>query len=283
MVKRRTVDYRIPGHNRVTLSDELAEEIRERFAIDRENRFQLCLLASGLRRRYLNKKTGEYVAEFQDWYKKQRLVNLFGTLPNFTKYAAAGDVVAYVASKTSNPDKYLKRLPVSVGTLYEISQILKDDKDVFKLCLQFTARRKSLGAPKHEWVTRYPSLINPKATEAIVRNWRRQWNDPPPPRTKRTDKRTLPLATITVSGELFDFDRKTGDKTGCADLSDVEAFFHKINELFNDENAIQFKLDDSMDYLTDGYYRWKNKSDPAANILHPKPKTNSAKKSKKRS
>ena len=50
-------DYRLPGSNRITFSNQLADEIRERFATDRDNRSQLFLLAAGLRKKYLNKKT----------------------------------------------------------------------------------------------------------------------------------------------------------------------------------------------------------------------------------
>lgn len=262
-------DYRMPGGNRITVSSHLADEIKKRFAADRENRFQLFLLAAGLRKKYLNKRTNKYTKEFVSWMKVEQLDELFGSLSNFTKYAAAGDVVAYVAKNTSNPAKYLKRLPLSVGTLYEVSQILKDKngKETFKVCLEFTAKRKSLSEPKYEWSTKLPALISPRTSEAVVRNWRREWNDPPPPKQQRSDKRTLPLASIMVSGELFDFDKKTGDKIGCVDLSDVEAFIKKLNKLFDEENAIQFKLETHTDYLTDGYFKRKQASDAAAKIV----------------
>ena len=229
-------------------------------------------MAAGLRKKYLNKKTKEYDKGFLDWLKAEQLEELFGSLANFTKYAAAGDVVDYVASKSSNPVKSLKQLPLSVGALYEISQILtgKNGKDTFKLCLNFTASRKSLSEPRHEWKTKKPALIRPNTTESEVRNWRRKWFDPTPPKTKRTDKRSIPLATIYVSGELFDFDRKTGDKIGSVDLPDVEAFIKKLNKLFEEENALPFKLDAYMDYITEAYYAWSQKHDPAANIVRTK-------------
>ena len=274
-------DYLIPGGNRITFSNQLADEIKERFAADRENRFQLFLLAAGLRKKYLNKKTKEYTKEFVSWMKAKQLDELFGSLSNFTKYAAAGDVVAYVASNTSQPAKYLKRLPLSVGTLYELSQILtgKNGKETFNTCLHFTAKRNSLSEPKHEWKTTKPALIRPKTTEAIVRNWRRNWNDPTPPKKKRTDKRTLPLATISVSGELFDFDKKTGDKIGCVDLPDVEAFIKKLNKLFGEENALQYKFEPNIEYLTNGYFKRKEANDPAARIVARQKKAKSKKRS----
>ena len=66
-------DYRLPGSNRITFSNQLADEIRERFAADRDNRFQLFLLAAGLRKKYLNKKTKEYDKGFLDWLKAEQL------------------------------------------------------------------------------------------------------------------------------------------------------------------------------------------------------------------
>ena len=89
------IDYRIPGGNRITVSNQLADEIKKRFAADRENRFQLFLLAAGLRKKYLNKRTNKYTKEFVSWMKVEQLDELFGSLSNFTKYAAAGDVVAF--------------------------------------------------------------------------------------------------------------------------------------------------------------------------------------------
>ena len=105
MMAKPTADnfHRIPGANRIALSSELAEEIKDRFDVVRENRFQLFLLAAGLRKKHLNKKTGEYAPEFQGWYEKHKMDEVFGQLPNFTKYASAGDVIDYVDRHTSNP------------------------------------------------------------------------------------------------------------------------------------------------------------------------------------
>lgn len=265
--------YKIPTGDRVTISESLVNEIKTRFQQDRENRFQLFLLSSGIRNKYLNKKTRTYNPEFLEWYTENGMKDLFGSIPNFTKYSGCGDVVNYVGTKTSDPEKYLKKLPLSVGSLYEISQILKD-KELFNICLQFTPTRKSIDEPKWEWVTKKPSLINPNRTELEIRTWRRKWDNPPPPKLKRTDKRTLPFVTITCSGELFDFDKKTGDKLGVLDLDEVENFLEKLNKFFEKENTnqLQFRLDDNMDYLTEGYYKRKERTDPGRNIIEGKTK-----------
>ncbi|MBT5445016.1 MAG: hypothetical protein HOK91_19735 [Gammaproteobacteria bacterium] len=266
--------YRIPTGNRVTISKNLEQEIKKRFENDRENRFQLFLLSSGIRNKYLNKKTNKYSDDFLKWYKTSGMVDLFGLIPNFTKYSSSGDVIHYVGNHTSDPEKYLKKLPLSVGSLYEISMILKMSKDLFKVCLHFTPTRKSVDDPKHEWVTKRPSLINKNSSELKIRIWRRKWENPPPPKVKRTDKRTLPFVTITCSGELFDFDKKTGDKTGVLDLDEVESFFTKLTKFFKKEapDKLQFRLDDHMENLTEGYYKRKERVDPG-NKVNKKSKT----------
>ena len=266
--------YQIPTGKRVTISESLEKEIKKRFQEDRSNRFQLFLLSSGIRNKYLNKKTKKYSDEFLKWYKTSGMDELFGSIPNFTKYSSCGDVVHYVGTQTSDSEKYLNKLPLSVGSLYEISMILKMDEDLFKVCLHYTPTRKSIDDPKHEWVTKRPSLINKNSSELRIRTWRRKWVNPQPPRIKRTDKRTLPFVTITCSGELFDFDKRTGDKIGILDLDEVELFFEKVSKFFEKESPseLQFRLEDHMDYLTDGYYKRKELLDPGRNIIGSKGK-----------
>ena len=228
MVDFKKSDYSFRGHNRINLSNELVDELRDRFENDRENRFQLFVLSSSIRRKYLDKKTNKYSSEFDSWFKKNKLDELYGSLSNFTKYCGCGDVVNYVGTKTTDPQKFLKQLPLSVGSLYELSMVLKGDKDLFEILLYYTPKRKSVDEPKVQWVTKRPPLINKNTTEQKIRLWRKNFDNPPPPKQKRTDKRSLKFLTITVNGELFDFDKKNGDKLGCVDISDVEEFLKKI-------------------------------------------------------
>jgi len=266
----RQLDYKVWGSNRISLTGEMEQEIKTRFKNDRENKFQIFLICSGIRRKYLDTKTNSYKPEFQKWYNETGMDDVFGSLSNFTKYSSCGEVVNYVGTKTSNPEKYLKQLPLTVGTLYEIFQVLKKDKDLFNILLHYTPTRKSISDPKHEWVTKKPPLINPNITEIKVRTWRMKFDNPPPPKQKRTDKRTLPFINITCNGELWDFDKKTGDKIGCLDLDEVETFFKLVSKLFNDENKEKFKIEGNLDYLINGYYRGKERYDPSKNILKGK-------------
>lgn len=264
------LQYQIRGGNQITLSDELEREIKDRYQRSREDRFQLHLLSSALRNKYLNRKTNSYSEEFQKWYSDRGMNKIFGSLSNFTKHCGGGDVINWVGMKTSDPQKYLNQLPMSVGALYELSIILKSDEDLFKLILQFTPSRKSIDEPKYDWVTKKPPLVSNDVTEEKLRNWRRKWENPPPPKTKRTDKRTLKFVEITCNGELFDFDRKTGDKIGCLDLDEVEEFLIKLRSLFDEQTNLQFKLTDHMEYLTNGYFKRKESYDVTRNIKSKK-------------
>ena len=153
--------------------------------------------------------------------------------------------------------------------------VLKKDKDLFNILLHFTPKRKTIDEPKYDWVTKRPPLIRTNQTEKGIREWRQRWDNPPPPKQKRTDKRTLKYITITVNGELFDFDRKTGDKVGCVDLVDVEDFLKKVQKLITEENEQKFLITNEMEYLTDGYYRRKDQFDVTRSIKEGKKDTSS--------
>jgi len=165
MVDFKKSDYSYRGDNRITLSDELVNEIKERFKSDRENRLQIFLLSNSIRRKYLDKKTNKYKKEFEDWYKKNKLDQYYGSLSNFTKYCGCGEVVNWVGTKSDEPQKFLNQLPLSVGSLYELSMILKKDKDLFELLLYYTPKRKSIDEPKVQWITKRPPLINKNSSE----------------------------------------------------------------------------------------------------------------------
>jgi len=287
--------YRIPDRDEITLTPALAKEIRSRFRADRDNRFRIYLLAAGMRDRYLNPKTKAYTPEFRAWYEQEELEKLFGKLESsFVRYASAGNVVAYIANpdievlpagvEPEDPTSRLEQLPLSVGTLYELSKILSDDPEVFDLCFTYKPRRANTDTPRVLWDTRGPALIHPEVSEADVKKWRADWLTPPQPKEPRSDKRTLLLGAITVSGELFDFDRKTGDKVGAVDLPEVEEFLAKLNAMFAGDSTVQFRLMDNMDYLNNGYISRRDKADPARKILEksaPKSKPKKGAKSKK--
>lgn len=261
--------YKIPGDNTITLSDELAREIKSRFQKDRDNRFKLFLLSHGIRQKYLDPITNEYSKEFHEWYEASGVSNLFGKLGNFTKYASAGEVVEFVATKTRDPDIELAKLPVSLRALYEISLILKHDEEAFKTCLRFTPTRQTLDAPKHEWKTKGTDpLIHPDASSLKLAAWRKRWEDPENRKEEDKFRRNVKLLTVSVSEDLFAFDES--GKTGVVDMEQVQDLLTQIQALFSKSNEKQFKLETQIERITEKYASEKEKADPASALKAPK-------------
>ena len=279
-------DYRIPGGNAVALSAALAKEIRDRFFRDRDNRFHIYLLAAGLRRTYLQTSEGgkdSYTPEFRGWYADNKLEKLFGQLgSSFSKYAAAGTVVEFVAQgsyfDTANrpanvpapdPTPFLEALPLSMNALYELSIIKeKVDPKVFRVLFKSKPSRDHDQQDLRDARTndKHP-LIHPHVTAAELLMWRKAWECPPERKQKRTDKRTMLLAAITVSGELFDFD-KFGDHAGSVKLDEVYECLNRLHDLVNelDSDDTKFRILSNRDYLENGYKVREERSDPAMRI-----------------
>lgn len=279
-------DYRIPGGNAVTLSPALAKEIKDRFVRDRDNRFHIFLLAAGLRKTYLQTSEGgkdAYAPEFREWYAQNGLEKHFGQLASsFSKYAAGGTVIQFVAEgsyfDTANrpanvpapdPTPFLEALPLSMNALYELS-IIKDkvDPKVFRVLFKSKPSRDHDQQDLRDARTndKHP-LIHPHVTAAELLMWRKAWECPPEPKQKRTDKRTMLLAAITVSGELFNFD-KFGDHSGCVKLDEVYDCLARLQELVSELDAddTKFRILSNRDYLENGYKVREERSDPAMRV-----------------
>jgi hypothetical protein len=281
-----TSDYRIPGSNAVTLSPALAKEIKERFARDRDNRFHIFLIAAGLRRTYLRTSEGgkdAYTPEFRKWYAENKLAKLFGQMDSsFVKYAAAGTLIEFVAQgsyfDTANrpanvpapdPTPFLEALPLSMNALYELSIIKeKVDARTFRTLFKSKPSRQSVDQDLRDARTddKRP-LIHPHVTAAELLIWRKAWECPPEPKQKRTDKRTMLLAAVTVSGELFDFD-KFGDHAGCVKLDEVYECLSRLHDLVSelDTEDRKFRVLSNRDYLEYGYKMREERSDPAVRV-----------------
>ena len=258
-----TSTFQLPGDNVVTLSDELTKEIKRRFSRDRDNRFKLFLLSQGIRQKYLDPISNEYSKEFHDWYANSGVAELFGKLPNFTRYAAAGEAIEFVVNQTSNPKKYLAQLPTSMNALYEISQIIRLDTEAFKVCLHFTPTRKTIYAPKHEWKTKNTSqLIQPSVTAKDLVAWRKRWEEPETHKEEDKYRRNVKLLTISVSEDIFGFD-DVGNKTGVVDMEQVQNLLGQIETLFSKDTEKQFKLETQLERIKEKYEAEREKRDPA--------------------
>jgi hypothetical protein len=256
-----------PGDNAVTLSPELAKQIKRHFKKDRDNRFELCLLSHAVREKYLDKETDKYTEEFRDFYYKQDLKSVYGNLANFTKYASAGSAIEYVKSNTTDPDKYLAQLPVGINALYEISLIIKLDEAALKACWHFTPRRKSKAAKKHEWITSGTGpLIRPDVTFIELSAWRKRWEEPEREEAEQDKyQRNVKLLTLSVSRDIFKFDA-VGNKEGVVDLEEVVSLLEKVQALLNKGNEKQFRLDSQIEQIQKRYAAAKEKNDPT-NVL----------------
>ena len=251
-----------PGANAVTLSNALAQKIKRHFKKDKDNRFELFLLSHAIREKYLDKKSNEYSVDFIDFYEQYKLEEVYGTLANFTKYAAAGSVIEYV-KKTRNSEQNLNKLPVGANTLYEISLIIKLDEEALRACWHFTPRRKSKTAKKHEWITSGTKpLIRPDVTVREISAWRKAWEEPEKEKAEQ-DKyhRNVKLLTLSISEDIFKFDA-VGNKEGVVDLEEVLSLLGKVQALLNKDNEKQFRLESQIERIQERYAAAKEKNDP---------------------
>lgn len=160
---------------RITLNKELADRLVALRASSRSNLFELAVLAADIRREHLHMTTKKYVASFRTFWREQDMERRFGSLPNFTKYAEAGDAVRAV---TKNDPALIERMPTSLRSLYEISQLRATE---LELCLEDTFHRDEETDDPSKWRREGDEpqpLINPASTEAEIRAWRERWRNP---------------------------------------------------------------------------------------------------------
>ena len=233
-------------------------------------------MAAGIRQEYINPANGHYSDEFNSWYTSENLTDVFGKLSNFTKYAFAGEVIAYVAGLGSTPKKYLPNLPTSMIALYEISQIIKRHPDAFAVCLNFTPRRRTLTSDKTDWITKKPALIHEDVTQNELNTWLQSWENPEKtPKEEDKYRRTVKLLTVSVSQDIFSFD-EVGNKIGEVDINELQDLIANIQKMFSADNEKQFLLETEIDQISERYSAEKDKNDPLV-ILKKTPKADRAK------
>jgi hypothetical protein len=193
-----------------------------------------------------------YDKTFEGWWKTQGLDEVFGSRSAWTKWHKAGETIDKVHAQF---EQHADRLPVTLGALYEISQL---DSLELRLCLENTYKRISLTQDEHGWT--HPNkprpLINPAATAATVRSWRKNWREP---RQPPTDKRRLPFITILVHGSLYNFD-KTGNAKGEITLELVTELNAKIVELLKPHDDV-IRVDSRLEHLREGYTKRKEQAE----------------------
>lgn len=106
--------------NRIKLDQALADRLLTLLNDVKRSRYELAKVISDVRSQYLDPQTRKYTQEFREFWEKFRMNQSFGSLSQFTKYAAAGDVIEWV--RENKPDA-LPSLPNSIKSLYEMSQL----------------------------------------------------------------------------------------------------------------------------------------------------------------
>src|SRR5579862_8396148 len=185
-----------PSSNKIPLNQALVDELKTLQNNIRENTISLAQRAYEIRSQYLAEDGRRYDAEFHKWWAAHDLETVFGKLPNFTKYAEAGE-----ALEKAQLGEYRDRMPITLTALHQIAQLTPDE---LKLCVQDTYTRLSLTDTPKARKTPKP-LIHPETTAAEIKAWKNRWRNPKP---KPTEKRRLPYATLKVHGSLYDFDNK---------------------------------------------------------------------------
>jgi hypothetical protein len=232
--------------NKIALNKELREKFEGLFGTARRSVLDQVKLASQLRNQYLDETGRKYDSTFQTFWKDYSMDDLFKSLSNFTKYAAAGDAISKVEKRFEH---HFKRLPMNVAALYEVSQLTDSE---LELCLHDTYKRFEITTDKSKWKSnkKPKPLINPQVTASEISNWRKNWNNP---KAAVTDKRRLKLAEIYVHGSLYDFDRKTAEFIGKITKEYVQGISDALVEVAGKFDPELIRLDLNDEALFSGH------------------------------
>ncbi len=290
------------GHNEISIEEGTEAEAKLYSQIEtyanseatllkslKETRYNLYVIAASLRKKYLNAKTGKYSEEFYDWYRRRNLNGFFGTHPNFTKYAAAGDLVNFVATKSKTPETDLEKLPSTLATLYELSLVKtellnsKHERIFWQLFVSTPKRKfqtdKSIKLDKiplirNETVIREngENEIRISTTEKDIKDWRTAWNNPAKSSSSRRadEEITVPVATIYAHKTLYDFNSRTGDHEGEVGLDDLTNLLQKLQSAFTAQNANVFRIKTEMVEIEERYKKRESGADPARKLFDKK-------------
>lgn len=235
--------------NLIPLDKDTVKRFRTFFDKQKTHVAESCRLAAQIRNEHLHAATGssnaKYDAEFTKWWKAHELNDLFGTLSNFTKYAAAGDFLDRVHAQFKQKEH--DQLPLTVGALYALSQLTNTQ---LTLCFEGTYSRKNVLADPSEWknIKSKKALINPSTSESAITSWSKKWSNPPQP---RTTKLTIKLLEIYIHGSIYDLDNQ-GLSSGKLKSEQIEEYVEKVNNLFTgtaDLVRIDSKLQNILDHI----------------------------------
>jgi hypothetical protein len=276
--------FKRPTKAQVPLTDDLLSVIHQHHSKSREHLFHLCMIAYGLRTHNLMKpKSGAggnaqgrvYKPKFREWYSANNLVDVYGSLPNFTLYAMAGRLLEYVQWQVDT--KHISNLPSSVTALYALSQIVWSQGDKAT-----PESRKLFDKALHHPIkdgSKHNALIHPRVTRKEIDDWRATQSGKPA-KIDLNDTHTVVVATVRVHEDLFKFVSVSGAKLVGPKLSDVKELTDKLQSLIAefDKGKARFALESHIDQVTLAYEA-AAEPDYAKDILDVSPaKTKGAKK-----
>jgi hypothetical protein len=228
------------------LDATLQDTFKKLFRGGKKHIRELAVEAFEVHRQHYRAEDRRYNDEFETWWNREGMNDLFGTRTDWTKWYRAGEAIEKVQAQYV---QHIHQLPLSRDALYEIAMLRPDE---MFLCFRDHFTRHSVIEPEDKW--KWPKtpkpVINPKATAASIRNWRKRWRQPLPP---RTEKRTLPFITIHIDRSLYDFD-KSGRHMGLIGPGQAVEINQKVIDLLKPLDAF-LRVNPKLETLLEGYDR----------------------------
>ena len=214
-----------------------------------------------------NDKGEKYKPAFNDWYQRNGIEDLYGSLPNFTLYAMAGRLLNYVRWQVGK--EYIDQLPGSMTALFALSQIVWSQGDDATDASRKLFQKALIEPLKNGSKT---ALIHPNVSRKDIYVWRAKSSTKSNGITiVKSDPRTIVIATIKVHKDLFKFTRDSGKKLHGPKLSDVKTLTEKLEKLIIEFDAgkSRFALDSHFDDVSREYKKAES-PDFGKNILAKK-------------
>jgi len=191
--------------NRLVLDQTLADRLNGLLSKEAEARMALAREAAEIRRQYLSANGTRYAPEFIAFWKKFQMEKTFGKLPQFTKYASAGEVVQRVEEKHA---EHAPALPSSIKTLYHMSLLSEDELGEF-LDTHAAAAKTTPSAQEPD--------KRPPINDAAVNAWRQGKRNPQP---EASEPPFLRLAEVKIHGS-FGMRGQDGSYSGKIDKDQI--------------------------------------------------------------
>jgi hypothetical protein len=174
--------------NRIKLDQALADRLLTLLNDVKRSRYKLAKVISDVRSQYLDAQTRKYTQEFREFWDKFRMNQSFGSLSQFTKYAAAGDVIEWVRE---NKPEALSSLPNSIKSLYEMSQLEPVERHrLLEAAVPEVSKSKQKSTEP---------LVQPGLSATAISAWKKRDLAPPP---SSTNPAPIKVAELFIHGSF---------------------------------------------------------------------------------